>query len=181
MTNRDRLESAAIGGITGLLIVAVYIVLRGWQSDVKPGEWLNFAGVIFGVAATVGGTIGLDSLRKSIARRQALGELIRALNMFVRSSDNARTEPSKAEEWGRGIRMQARYISLQLAKNGGDYVLLAMLGEKFDELWNKHGEEVQVDLKFGAFPDKLDMLCKLLADGATIARNIRDHPAPTDD
>lgn len=49
-----------VGGTAiGLLIPTIYFVVSVWP--VNPGEWLQFAGVFLGVAATMGGTIWLQN------------------------------------------------------------------------------------------------------------------------
>ncbi|WP_066812302.1 hypothetical protein [Sphingomonas asaccharolytica] len=52
-----------IAALFGALVaIACYLTLRAWLAGTKDSDWLNFAGVIFGVALTIGGTKAVDAL-----------------------------------------------------------------------------------------------------------------------
>lgn len=52
-----------IAALFGALVaIACYLALRAWLAGTKDADWLNFAGVIFGVVLTIGGTKGADAL-----------------------------------------------------------------------------------------------------------------------
>ena len=68
MSWSDRALEAAVGGASGLIVVAIFIVTRAWLHGVSDGDWLQFAGVIIGVALTITGAKLVDEVG-SRARR----------------------------------------------------------------------------------------------------------------
>ena len=79
MNDRNRLSEALVGGGTGLLVVASYIVLRSLADGAGPGDWLNFAGVIFGVALTIAGTLIVTAIAKALSEKEKRAQFIRAV------------------------------------------------------------------------------------------------------
>lgn len=51
-----------------LFAIACYLTLRAWLAGAKDSDWLNFAGVIFGVTLTIGGTKAIDALLNEARR-----------------------------------------------------------------------------------------------------------------
>lgn len=60
-----------IAALFGALVaIASYLTLRAWLAGTKDSDWLNFAGVIFGVALTIGGTKAVDALLNYTRKKQ---------------------------------------------------------------------------------------------------------------
>ncbi len=60
-----------IAALFGALVaIAWYLTLRAWLAGTKDSDWLNFAGVIFGVALTIGGTKAVDALLNYSRKRR---------------------------------------------------------------------------------------------------------------
>lgn len=60
--------AAAFGA---LFAIACYLTLRAILAETSDADWLDFAGVIFGVALTIGGTKAVDAVRdKAREKRQ---------------------------------------------------------------------------------------------------------------
>jgi hypothetical protein len=76
---RERAIEAAVGGVTGLLVTLLFIVLR--RVGVTAGEWLQFAGVFLGVAATILGTLWLQMQLGVRKRRQQIQNIADALDL----------------------------------------------------------------------------------------------------
>lgn len=53
-----------------LFAIACYLTLRAWLAGAGDADWLNFAGVIFGVALTIGGTKAIDALREQAREKK---------------------------------------------------------------------------------------------------------------
>jgi len=59
---------AALAG--SLVAIAAILTLRAWLAGAKDTDWLNFAGIIFGVALTIGGTKAVEALWEQARRRR---------------------------------------------------------------------------------------------------------------
>ncbi len=79
MDLKARGTEALVGGITGLTVVAVYIVVRSVGSNIEAKDWLAFAGVIIGVMLTLGATKLVDWIISEAAERRRKREFILAV------------------------------------------------------------------------------------------------------
>lgn len=74
---------AAGGGAATMLIIAIYIVATANARGADGGDWLNFAAVIFGVGATIGGTLAIERLMDARNHSNAVAGLLEALTMWT--------------------------------------------------------------------------------------------------
>lgn len=89
MTTQDKWMSAAVGGMAGFFAVASYLVLRALLSGVAEGDWLNFAGAIFGVVATIFATRLIDWLTKRAAAERKEADFRKSLRLFLKGLEQA--------------------------------------------------------------------------------------------
>lgn len=76
----DRIIVAAIGGVGGLIVVAIYIVVRASLVGATDGEWLNFAAVILGVLMTAFAGAGIALLPRWLDARAAQQRIVKAMD-----------------------------------------------------------------------------------------------------
>jgi hypothetical protein len=79
MKLQNRVVDVVIGGATGLTATVVYIVVS--RAGVSAGEWLQFAGIFLGVAATISGTLWLQRLTEVQQRRRQARNVADALDL----------------------------------------------------------------------------------------------------
>lgn len=77
-----------------LFAIACYLTLRAWLAGTKDSDWLNFAGVIFGVALTIGGTKVVDALLNDARKKRQRHDFtlaVRAIAMGLLKCTEAAT------------------------------------------------------------------------------------------
>ncbi|PHP18766.1 hypothetical protein CG471_15980 [Sphingobium sp. IP1] len=105
MNWRSRVSEALVGGATGLFVVACYIVARARIDGADAGDWLAFAGVIFGVMLTAGVTVGIQKFgdweKFQPLRKRALAEVdeLRAATKWYIENKRPQTMSRKASDF----------------------------------------------------------------------------------
>ena len=89
-------QGAGGGVLAGAAVLATYIVATANARGANGGDWLAFAGVFFGVAFTIAGTLSVDWFRKAradkavaIALQKALGDWIKTINAYPQNRNAA--------------------------------------------------------------------------------------------
>ncbi|MEO7466767.1 MAG: hypothetical protein ABIV36_07130 [Sphingobium limneticum] len=100
---------AAGGAISGSALLACYFVASAKANGADGGDWLSFAGVFFGVAATIGGTLGIESIRERMRHGRAVSDLDAALSIWIETSGRARI--ALGRDVLADLREQIAYIS----------------------------------------------------------------------
>lgn len=77
MAARENWTMTAIGGATGLCVTVFYVFAR--EHGVTPGDWLQFAGIFLGIAATIGGTLWLQRHAERVRLRNQAENLVQAV------------------------------------------------------------------------------------------------------
>lgn len=77
---KNSLMSLALGGLGGLLsgvaLLSAYFIATASAKGADGGDWLAFAGVFFGVVATISGTLSINWINDRVAHRRT----VKALN-----------------------------------------------------------------------------------------------------
>lgn len=73
---QNRLTEIGVAAITSLALIAVYLVARAYLGDASDGDWLNFAGAVFGFMGAILVAIWIPNIqsrsRDEIARTRIL-------------------------------------------------------------------------------------------------------------
>ncbi|WP_088183094.1 hypothetical protein [Sphingobium sp. Z007] len=83
MSHKERIESFLIGGLSGLMVVAAYLVMHAWSSGANAGDWLGFAGALLGTILAIGGAIFVEHYRRKMERNDELRLLRSALSRIT--------------------------------------------------------------------------------------------------
>lgn len=109
--NLTRIGQGAAGGlIAGSLVLAAYLLATANMNGADGSDWLAFAGVVVGVAATITGTLAIDRLKERRAHKAAVASLLHALDLWADTVDTtaANLNPARFND----LRQQHAYISL---------------------------------------------------------------------
>src|SRR5690606_20755538 len=99
---RNRGPEAIIGGATGVVVVALYLVCRAWLDEVGSEAWLNFAGIILGVTATIGGTFAIKWISDQLAEQRIRNNIVAAIDDVIFGIDFSNTQAAQsAGRWDR--------------------------------------------------------------------------------
>lgn len=112
-----KVKEAAAGGATGLLVTVVYIIMR--EHGVTPGEWLQFAGVFFGVVATMTATLWLQGRAEVAKRKTNEAAFVRHLNCADDALQMIMDDAGDA--WRYVATVDTALLHIIPAKNGFDH------------------------------------------------------------
>lgn len=120
-----------IGGglVAGALVLAVYFLISANATGADGGDWLNFAGVIFGVMATVGGAMAIERISERRRHKRAVRNLRPALQIWTETIKGLDTIPTKANI--ANLREQIAYITTLTADLDRDLPHVTMTSHAF--------------------------------------------------
>lgn len=100
---------AAGGAVASAAIVALYLVATANARGADGGDWLAFAGVFFGVMATIGGTRWLEKSKEREAKRAVKAALGAAVDHLRTTLNQFPENPQKGRALA-DIKQQVAYI-----------------------------------------------------------------------
>lgn len=84
---RIRWSEIGAAAVTGVAVVAVYLVFRAWLNEATDGEWLNFAGSVLGIMAAVLIAVWIPKLQARSRDRVAKARIIETAQSLIRALD----------------------------------------------------------------------------------------------
>lgn len=120
--NKRILQEIVVGGLTSLAVVGAYIVLRSYWDGAHAGDWLQFAGAMFGSAAAVAGAVFIESWRRRRDKEQGQATLLDVLNQMNGSFSSA-AAPLKDDLSKDISEINARRFVLEVTKGFAEFVL----------------------------------------------------------
>ena len=87
MTPQQKLESFLVGGLTGLAVVGIYLLIRGFSPSADAGDWLSFSGSLFGTGLAIAGAVFVEHYRRRLEREEEHTLLRAALARIVEGSN----------------------------------------------------------------------------------------------
>lgn len=131
--NKRIVQEAAVGALSGLALVAGYIVLRSYLDDAKAGDWLQFAGAMLGTGLAVVGAVSIESWKRRREEQQGQATLRDVLNEMRDAFDTA-AEPLTGDLNKDVGEVNSRRFLLEVAKDFAEFVLKQHLAPN-SEIW----------------------------------------------
>lgn len=129
------IEEMAVGGLTGLAVVLVYIIVRAHLEGAQPGDWLQFSGALIGSAAAVAGALFVEHVRRLHSEKQGTASMAEALSELLYAFESA-AEPLEGD-LGRAVsQINVRRQLLEVAKEFTDFVLVRHTQPR-SEVWRR--------------------------------------------
>lgn len=108
--NLARIGQGAAGGlIAGSLVLATYLLATARMNGADGGDWLAFAGVVVGVAATISASITIDRLKERRAHRTVKASLLSAIDIWIETVNSTPENLNKGRF--NDLRQQHAYIN----------------------------------------------------------------------
>lgn len=122
MSKERIVEEVIVGSLSGLAVVAGYILLRGYLDKASAGDWLQFAGAMLGTGLAVAGALYVEKRRRDHDKQQGQATLLDALRQ-IDSELEGFLEPLSGE-LGKDVGViNARRFFLEAAKGYAEFVL----------------------------------------------------------
>lgn len=120
--SKEIVREAIVGGLSGLAVVAGYIVLRSHLDNAGAGDWLQFAGAVFGSASAVVGALWIESWKRKRDSEQGKATLLDVLKQMDESfKDIAMPIP---DDVNRAVNeINTRRFFLETTKGYAEFVL----------------------------------------------------------
>lgn len=116
---------AAGGAVASVAIVALYLIVTANARGADGGDWLAFAGVFFGVMATMLGTIGVERYKEREKDREVIAALRVGLSTWIETVDSFPANQTNAVL--RDMEQQVGFLA-SVAGQLGRNQLTAMIG-----------------------------------------------------
>jgi hypothetical protein len=129
------LEEIAVGGLSSLALVLIYILIRANLDGAGPGDWLQFAGAMLGSGTAVGGALFIEALKRRRDERQGEATLLDALSETAYAIRSA-GEPLEGDLNQKIGEINARRYLLEVAQEFTDFVLKKHLLPN-SEVWRR--------------------------------------------
>lgn len=122
MSKKRIIEEVAVGGLSGLVLVVGYIMLRGYLDSASAGDWLQFAGAMLGTGLAVVGALYVEKRRRVHEKLQGKATLMDVLKQMDDSFADAATPLDGA--LGRDVgEINARRFFLETTKGYAEFAL----------------------------------------------------------
>lgn len=115
-------QEMAVGGLSGLVLVLVYILIRAYLDGAEPGDWLQFVGAMLGSGTAVGGALFIEGRKRRQDEQRGQATLLDALNETAYAIRSV-GEPLDGDLSQKVGLINARRYLLEAAKEFTDFVL----------------------------------------------------------
>lgn len=120
--NKHIAQEIVVGGLSGLGLVAGYILLRGYLDSASAGDWLQFAGAMMGTGLAVAGALYVEKRRRDHDKDRGKATLLDALRLIDTELDDF-LEPLTGDLSKDVAGINARRFFLEAAKGYAEFVL----------------------------------------------------------
>lgn len=84
---RKRLDEIGVAALTSLALVAAYLIARAHLSDASDGDWLEFAGAVFGVMGAILVALWIPQIQIRSRDRLAKVRIVETAKVLLRVLD----------------------------------------------------------------------------------------------